>query len=152
MKKIALALTLFAIMIGFATVASAEYGGACVRYVKNQSPGGYNWDKAYTLQSNKKKTASWVGANEIWNKLVTSSRGSDPKNNSALVIDSFSGSSVGHVAIVTKISGNKIYVKHSNWDAANTVSTGYYTRVSSNRVTYNGGSKQYPLMGFIYKP
>lgn len=152
MKKLALALTLFAMMIGFATVAFAEYGGACVRYVKDQRPGGYNYDKSYVLQSNKKKTASWVGANEIWSKLVTSSKGSDLKKNSVLVIDSFSGSSVGHVAIVTSVSGNKIYVRHSNWDKANTVSTGYYTRVSANRITYNGGKNQYPLLGFIYKP
>lgn len=152
MRKIALAITLIVFMVGFAAVASAEYGGSCVRYVKNQRIGGYNWDKAYKLQSNKKKAASWIGANEIWNKLVTSSRGSDPKKNSALVIDSFTGSSVGHVAVVTKVSGNKIYVRHSNWDAPNTVSTGYYTRVSAHRVTYNGGKKQYPLMGFVYKP
>ena len=45
-------------------------------------------------------------------------------------------------------------VRHSNWDKPNLVSTGTFRFVSGSttKVTYNGGTKQYTLRGFVYRP
>lgn len=157
MKRIFTLLFLATLMCFAVQTAYAEKGGQCVRYVKKQRPGGHTWDKSYPLKVNGKASktkASWIEAKEIWNKLWVKSRGDNPKKNAVMVLDAFSRVTTGHVAIVTKVSGNKIYVKHSNWCNNNCedVSTGYFTRVRSNRVTYNGGSTQYPLLGFVYEP
>ena len=159
------------IFLLFSVNASAEYGGQCVRYVKNQKPGGYAWDGYLPNKKNgkpvvsicdkqaikDKKCEQWIGANDIWNKFYVQSRGGEAKKNSVLVLDSFKGNLVGHVAIVTKVDGKKIYVKHSNWDSSDTVSTGYYTLVGDGTVKYTTSNNvtwktPYPLLGFVYQP
>lgn len=161
-----------ALVLLFAVNAFAEKGGECVTYVMNQKPGGYVWRKQYPVKKNGQPTSTKIGwgpAKEIWTRLWVESRGSDARKNSVLVLDSWKeerdskgnvtrkGNSSGHVAIVTKVDGNKYYVRHSNWDGTHIVSTGYYTKVGGGKVTYTTSNDvkwktPYVLLGFIYKP
>jgi hypothetical protein len=157
------------------SVAVAAYGGQCVRYVKNNAPGGYNWDKYYPVLKNGKPIVTicsanaiklgqcqyWIGAKDIWEYLGTASRGSAPKVGAAFIIGANSSSPVGHVAIVTKVSGDgKTFdVTHSNWEPAykEQISVGKFTLDGSGKAYYttSAGVKWktgYPALGFIYKP
>ncbi|NTV19137.1 MAG: CHAP domain-containing protein [Bacteroidales bacterium] len=137
---------------------TGEYGGSAVQYIKNQNPGGYNWKIMYPrLQGfSVNKNAgqkTWSTPSQIWYELQTSSKGSLPKVNSVMVIGD--GSAWGHAAIVTKIDGDKVYVRHSNWECENRglVTEGYFRLLDGGqKVAYNDGHKSYRLIGFIYKP
>ena len=159
---------------GYASVALAEKGGQCVRYVKNRKPGGYDWDKYYSKKKNgkplamtcgKKEVSSrtcvqWIPAKDIWEELYTQDRGSEPKVDSVMVFGAFNASPVGHVAIVTGISGSKLSVIHSNWDGKEIVSTGTFTLIgggkarytTSKGVTSSGKKNEVPVLGYIYRP
>lgn len=123
----------------------------------NQKPGGYVWRKQYPVKKNGQPTStkvSWGPAKDIWTRLWVEKRGNDAKKGSVLILDAFGSNTAGHAAIVTKVDGKKYYVRHSNWCKNNCeqVSTGYFTSVGGGKVTYNGGSMKYTLLGFIYKP
>lgn len=155
----------------FTTAALAVWGGQCVRYVKNYKPGGYTWDTYYPKLKNGKPVVTscgtkeikvgscvqWVGAKDIWTVLSTSSRGSTPKVGSVLVMDAFPQSSVGHVAVVTAVSGSSVTVSHSNWESSEQISGGKFTLDGAGGAKYTTAagvkwSKSYPILGFVYKP
>ena len=166
----------FLVAVGLITVTSlalAAYGGQCVRYVKNQRPGGYVWDKYYPLLKNGKPAvatcdakaikanncAYWIGAKDIWLKLATQSKGATPKVGSALIMDAIPASSVGHVAIVMAVSkdGKTVTVAHSNWEATEQISGGKFIldgRGGAKYTTSSGAdwNKTYPILGFVYQP
>lgn len=152
-----LAVFFISVLFGMSTAIAASCSGQCVQYVKCAIP-AYNKQYAQTKYGcDSKKTTSWVAARDIWLSLCTKSKGSSPSVGSVLVIDAFSGNSYGHVAIVTSVDGDKIGVKHSNWDKSNAESTGYFTKTSSGKVKYTTSSgtqwkTEYPLLGYIYTP
>lgn len=155
----------------FSTAALAAWGGQCVRYVKNYKPGGLTWDKYYPkLKNGLPVVAScdakaislgncvqWVGAKDIWKVLSTSSRGATPKVGSVLVMDAIPASPVGHVAVVTAVSGSVVTVSHSNWEGDEQISGGTFTLDGAGGAKYKTSagvkwSKIYPILGFIYRP
>lgn len=137
-------------------VFTGEYGGDCVAYVKSQNPGGYEWGGKYKDKKGDPVNEvcfekEWDFPSEIWSRLLTISKGVKPRVHSVLVL----GGSTNHVAIVTKVEGNRIYVRHSNWQCQDRgwVSEGYFTTVGDGRyVTYNDSTRRYVLLGFIYVP
>ena len=151
--------------------ADAASGGQCVRYVKNQKPSGYTWDKYYSLKKNGKavvsscdkkaieggKCVQWIAAKDIWTQLFTEDRGSTAKVGGVLVLDAFSKNSYGHVAIVKKIDGQALSVEHSNWEDIEQISGGTFTLDGKGSALYttSKGVKwktKYPVLGFVYKP
>jgi len=129
-----------------------------VQYIKSQKPGGYNWAIMYPqlrgFSVNKDVVPEkWTTPYQIWYGLQTASKGSALKVSSVMVIGG--GSSGGHAAIVTKIDGDKVYVRHSNWECENRslVTEGYFRLLDGGKkVAYNDGYRSYRLIGFIYKP
>jgi CHAP domain len=173
-RNSALALVVASSLMCVSAVALAEYGGQCVRYVKNNKPGGFTWDKYYPLQGSNgapvvktcgskeiknKQCLLWSPAKDIWLKLYTKSRGQEARVGSALVMNAMPASAVGHVAIVTAVSsdGKTVKVIHSNWDAPEQVSGGTFVldgKGNAKYITSKGvkWSKNYPVLGFIYQP
>jgi surface antigen len=136
---------------------TGESGGTAIQYIQSQNPGGYNWSvlfprKSDSQDANTSSKSKWIYPLQIWYEFQTASKGGLPQVNSVMVIES---SNWGHVAIVTKIDGDKIHVRHSNWKCQNRelVTTGYFRLVEGGqRVTYNDGNETYRLIGYIYKP
>lgn len=136
---------------------AGEWGGTCVRYVKTQKP---EYDKQYVVNG---KSVWWVNARDLYDFVEDWKKGSVPRESAVFIIDSLYSGHPGHAGIVTGYKRDPVtkkvvefYVRHSNWDETNMVSTGTYRFVGdvgpNAKVTYNGGKKEYTLRGFVYRP
>jgi hypothetical protein len=173
MQKILRNMAITAALVVFTSrVALAEQ---CVSYVKRVMPAYNTTYFLKTDHSTKAKKYSWVPANDLWNRLWVTSRGSDPAVGAAFIIDKSNylatykdpitgktvTTDVGHTGKVTGVSKDKkaITVAHSNWDKSETSTTGTFTRSSVSSTTWyyttSAGVKWktgYTISGFIYTP
>ena len=152
------------VLFGILTVVGTFFvsearADSCVGYVKAQKP-------EYAAKLTNGQT--WVLARDLFDLVYDPAkpnsnlnRGYIPTVGSILVLEKFGvtgtpSSTAGHAGIVTAVqkdtSGKVVSftVTHSNW-VEGKVTTGTFRFVSNLSLTYDGGTKQYPLRGFVYR-
>lgn len=151
--------------------ASAALAIECVPYAKKIQPGGYNWDGLFPKIVNGKPTttkctaadegskcARWYAGKELGNSLYAPNKGKAPKVGAMMIFNAFDRSTVGHVAVVTKLeSDGWIRVMHANFDIKDGASAGYYKINADGSATYRTARNvvwqtTYPFAHFVYNP